>query len=302
MKYAFFNGKIVPFKDAKVSIMTHAFNYGTACFEGIRGYYNPKKKQLFILKLADHYERLLRSCKIVRIGMKYSVDELCDITLKLAKKNNYHEDVYIRPLAYKSQEKIGLGLSGVDDDFCMFLSPFGKYLDTSKGINVCLSTWRRIDDSSIPARAKLTGSYINSSLAKSEAVENGYDEAIMLSMDGHVSEGSGENIFMLRHGRLITPYLADNILEGITRSNVIRIARDELGLEVEERSVDRSELYVADEIFLCGTGAEIAPVLSVDKRKVGSGKIGKITKDIQKIYFSAVRGDIPAYTNWLTAV
>ncbi|KAF0134187.1 MAG: branched-chain amino acid aminotransferase [Candidatus Saganbacteria bacterium] len=302
MKQAFFKGKFVPFSEAKISIMTHAFNYGTACFEGIRGYYNNNKKQLYILKLTEHYERLIQSCKIVRINLKYSLEEMCKTTLELAKRNDYQEDVYIRPLAYKSEEKIGLGLSGVEDDFCIYLSPFGKYLDTTKGIKVAVSTWRRIDDSSIPARAKLTGSYINSSLAKSEAKENGFDEAIMLSMDGHVSEGSGENLFLVRGRKLITPYLADNILEGITRNSVIELAKNELGLEVEERSVDRTELYVADEIFLCGTGAEIAPVLEVDRRSVKEGKIGSITKKLQELYFSAVRGETSKYSSWLTPV
>jgi branched-chain amino acid aminotransferase len=302
MKEAFFKGKFVPFGAAKVSIMCHAFNYGTACFEGIRAYYNPKKKESYIFRLAEHYERLHRSCKIVRIKLKYSVKELCDLTAELVKRNGYQEDVYIRPLAYKSEEKIGLGLTGVEDDFCIFLSPFGKYLDTSKGIKVGVSTWRRIDDSSIPARAKLTGSYINSSLAKSEALENGFDEAIMLSMDGHVSEGSGENIFLVRHGHLLTPYLADNILEGITRHTVTEIAGKEMGLKVEERSVDRTELYVADEIFLCGTGAEITPVTEVDHRPVGDGKIGPITKKIQDLYFAAVKGETDKYSDWRTAV
>jgi len=302
MKKAYFKGKIVPFEEAKISIMTHGFNYGTGVFEGIRGYYNKQKKQMFILKLKEHYERLLRSAKIVRINIKPTVEKLCDITLELVKQNDYKEDVYIRPLAYKSQEKIGLGLTGVDDDLCIYCAPFGKYLDTSKGIRVCLSTWRRIDDSCIPARAKLTGSYINSSLAKSEAIENGYDEAIMLAMDGHVAEGSGENIFLLRNGRLETPGVSDNVLEGITRATVMHIARDDLKLHVAERAIDRTELYIADEIFLCGTGAEIAPVLEVDKRKIGTGKVGEITKKIQQIYFAAVRGDIPKYRNWLTPV
>jgi branched-chain amino acid aminotransferase len=218
------------------------------------------------------------------------------------KRNDFTEDVYIRPIAYKSEEKIGLGMIGVEEDFCVFLTPFGKYFDTAKGIRVGVSTWRRFDDSCMPARAKLTGSYINSSLAKSEALENGFDEAIMLSMDGHISEGSGENIFMMRGQKLITPLLSDNILEGITRAIVILLARDELGLEVEERSVDRTELYVADEIFLCGTGAEITPVLEVDRRPIKDGKIGPITKKIQDLYFSAVRGEIAKYSSWLTPV
>ena len=277
MKEAFFKGKFVPFGDAKVSVMCHAFNYGTACFEGIRAYYNPKKKESFIFRLAEHYERLHNSCKIVRINLKYSVKELCDITVELVKRNGYQEDVYIRPLAYKSEEKIGLGLTGVADDFCVFLAPFGKYLDTSKGIKVGVSTWRRIDDSSIPARAKLTGSYINSSLAKSEALENGFDEAIMLSMDGHVSEGSGENLFMVRNGQLLTPYISDNILEGITR-NTYPARRGRAGTKSGGTLGSTGPNSTWRTNFLCGTGAEISPVVEVDRRPVGSGRIGPITK------------------------
>lgn len=300
MKKAFFKGKIVPFDKAKISVMTHAFNYGTACFEGIRGYYNRKQKQMYILKLREHYERLARSTKVLKIGMKYDVDELVKITQKLVKLNAYTEDVYIRPLAYKSEEKIGLGLNGILDDIVIFLAPFGKYLDTSKGIRVGISTWKRIEDSQIPARAKVTGGYVNSSLAKSEAQDNGYAEAIMLSLDDHISEGSGENIFLLRDGQLVTPAPSENILEGITRAIVIELVKHELGLQVVERKVDRTELYVADEIFLCGTGAEIVPVLEVDKRRVGTGRVGPITKKIQDIYFKAVRGENRKYSSWLT--
>ncbi len=302
MKYVYFEGKIVDFNDAKISVMTHAFNYGTGVFEGIRGYWNPQKKQMYVLRLKEHYDRLAASCKAVKIGLKLSTDELCAITLDLIKKHGYEEDVYIRPLAYKSQKKIGLGLTGVADDVCIFMSPFGEYLDITKGIRVCVSTWRRIDDGAIPARAKITGSYINSSLAKAEAIENGFDEAIMLSHDGHVSEGTGENLFMVKKGRLITPPVTDNILEGITRDCMMRIAKDSLGIDTIERSVDRTELYSADEIFLCGTGAQVSPVIEVDRRPVGSGKVGPITAKIQKCYFEAVKGQDDKYKDWVTPV
>lgn len=302
MKAAFFKGKIVPFEEAKISVMTHAFNYGTATFEGIRGYYNEKKKQMFILKMEDHYKRLFKSCNIIKINIKYSLEELANITLELVRKNGYKEDIYIRPIAYKSKEKIGLGLSGIEDDFCIFLTPFGKYLDTSKGISVCVSSWQRISDNAIPARAKITGAYINSSLAKSEAIENGFAEAIMLSSDGHVSEGSGENLFIVRDNVIVTPPVSDDILEGITRKSVIQFIKDELNLKIEKRRIDRSELYLADEVFFCGTGAEIVPVLEVDRRKVSSGAIGPVTKEIQKIYFSAVRGENKKYLDWVTPV
>jgi branched-chain amino acid aminotransferase len=302
MKYAFFEGKIVPFEKAKISVMTHAFNYGTGVFEGIRAYWNEKQKQLFVLKLEEHYERLFRSARVLHIDIDYSMDELCRITLKLLKMHGYQEDVYIRPLAYKSKEKIGLGLTNIESDLTIYLSPFGNYLDISKGIRVCTSTWRRIDDIAIPARAKVTGLYVNSSLAKAEATMNGYDEAIMLSADGHVLEGSGENIFIVRAGQVLTPPVHENILEGITRKALIEMIQDELGLVVHERSIDRSELYIADEAFFCGTGAQISPAVEIDRRKVGDGKVGPITKKLQKIYFGAVRGDNPKYKDWVTPV
>lgn len=302
MKEAFFKGKFVPFEDAKISIMTHAFNYGTGVFEGIRGYWNGEKNQMYILKLKEHYVRLKSSCKIIKIDLKYSLEELCNLTIELVKRNNFKEDVYLRPLAYKSSEKIGLGLVGIEDDFCMYISPFGDYLDISKGIKVCTSTWRRINDNAIPARAKITGTYINSSLAKAEAIEGGFAEAIMLTADGRVAEGSGENIILVRDGKLITPPVTDSILEGITRSGLIELAKNELGLATIERSIDRSELYIADEIFFCGTGAQVSPVVEVDRRKIGNGLVGEITKKIQKSYFSAARGDDPKYQDWVSPV
>ena len=302
MKEAFFKGKLVPFSEAKIGVMTHAFNYGTGVFEGIRGYWNPEKKQMYLFRLSEHYERLERSCKILKISLKYSADELCKITIDLAKHNGYKEDVYIRPLAYKSSEVIGLGLTGLDDDLTIFLAPFGDYLDVSGGIRVCTSTWWRIEDNCIPARAKITGAYVNSSLAKAEALENGFAEALMFSSDGHLSEGTGENAFIMRHGKLITPPFSDNILEGITRDCVLELIKKELGIEVVERSIDRTELYIADEMFLCGTGAQISPVVEIDRRLVGDGKVGQVTKKLQKIYFDAVKGNNPKYSSWLTPV
>jgi branched-chain amino acid aminotransferase len=302
LKEVFLKGQFVPFKDAKIGVMTHAFNYGTGVFEGIRAYWSPSKKQLNILKLQEHYKRLLKSCKILKITSKYSVDDLCKLTIELAKRNGYKEDIYIRPIAYKSSEKIGLGLTGLEDDLLIYLAPFGAYLDTDKGIRVCVSTWTRINDNMIPARAKITGVYINSSLASAEAKDNGYDEAVMLSSDGHVAEGPGENIFIIRENEIITPPLHHDILEGITRSAVIELIRNELKSDVVERLIDRTELYIADEIFFTGTAAGVSPVIEVDKRPVGNGKVGEITKRLQKLYFDAVKGDNPKYSDWLTPV
>jgi branched-chain amino acid aminotransferase len=302
MKTAFFQGKFVPFADAKIGIMTHAFNYGTGVFEGVRGYWNLRKKQLYILRLKEHFERLQVSALALNIKLKYSLEEMIKITVELCKRNDYKEDVYIRPLAYKSEEKIGLGLTGIADDFCMFVSPFGAYLDISKGINVCISSWRRIGAQSLPQGAKITGAYVNSSLAKAEALEKGFDEAILLSPEGTVAEGSGENLFLVKNGTLITPPLTEIILPGITRVSLIELAEKELGVETVERHVKRDELYGADELFFCGTGAQISPIVSVDRKTINDGNIGPVTKKLQDIYFKAVKGDDPKYMDWLTAV
>lgn len=302
MKKAFFKGKIVPFDKAKIGIMTHAFNYGTGVFEGIRGYWNKDKDQMFILKLKEHYERLQRSALAVKITLKYPLEDMIKKTIDLCRQNGYKEDIYIRPIAYKSEEKIGLGLTGIEDDFCIFASPFGAYLDISKGISVCISSWRRIPAESLPQGAKITGAYINSSLAKAEALEKGYDEAILLAPEGTVAEGSGENLFLVKNGKLITPPLAEIILPGITRIAIMELAEKELGIETIERHIAKDELFEADELFFCGTGAQISPIVKVDGKNIGDGHVGQITKKLQKIYFKAAKGDDPKYQDWVTPV
>lgn len=297
---AFFQKKFVPLEDAKVNIMTHALHYGTACFEGIRGNWNEEEQQSYLFRVKEHYERLQRSCRILKIKLAFSVDELHRITVELVQKNGLREDIYIRPLAYKSSLTIGVRLHGLEDDFFIFVSPFGNYLDVTKGIKCCVSSWRRIDDNIIPPRAKVTGLYVNSALAKTEAFENGYDEAILLSQNGHVSEGSGENIFIINNGKLITPPATDNILLGITRDTIIQVAKEELGIETIERSIDRSELYLANECFLTGTAAHVTPVLEIDHRPVGDGQIGKISRELQNLYFDIVRGKNKKYSYWCT--
>lgn len=298
----YFNGEFIPLAEAKVSIMTHALNYGTGCFEGIRAYWNEDDQQLFILKLREHYDRLRNSCRILSMALPHEVDDLCGITTELVRRNNYRQDVYIRPLVYKSSEVIGVRLHGIKDGFAIFTAPMGDYINVEKGIRVCVSSWRRVDDSMIPARAKVTGIYINSALAKTEAALDGYDEAIMLTAEGHVSEGSAENLFLVENERLITPPVSDNILVGITRAAIMELAREVLGMPVVERSIDRSELYVAQECFLCGTGAQLSPVVEVDRRPVGSGEVGPVTAKLQRVYFDAVRGKSPKYVSWVTAV
>ncbi len=301
-RMAYFQGEIMPLEDAKVSIMTHAFLYGTACFEGIRGNWNEDDGNVYVFRTLEHYQRLRMSGRILRIDLALSDEKLCEITHDLVARSGYHEDVYIRPIAYKSEELIGPRMHNVADDFLVFVMPFGDYLDADAGIRCMTSTWRRVDDLGIPARAKVNGLYVNSALAKTEAQENGFDEAIMLDDRGHVSEGSGENIVIVRNGKLVTPPVADNVLEGITLSSVIQIARDELGLETVERSIDRSELYVADECFMTGTAAHVTAVIEVDRRPVGSGAPGELTRKLQQLYRDAIRGKNPTYAHWATAV
>jgi branched-chain amino acid aminotransferase len=298
---AYFQGRFMPLSEAKIGIMTHAFLYGTACFEGIRGNWSQDDGVLYLFRQREHYQRLRRSCAILRIKLGHSDDELCDITSELVARSGFSEDVYIRPIAYKSQESIGPRLHDIADDFLIFVMPFGAYLDDS-GIRCMTSTWRRVDDLGIPARAKVNGLYINSALAKTEALENGFDEAIMLDERGHVSEGSGENIFIVRNGMLVTPPPSDNILEGITRESIIQIARDEMGIETRERSIDRSELYIADECFMTGTAAHVTAVVEVDRRPVGSGEPGDVTKRIASFFHDTIRGRDEKYASWLTAV
>ena len=299
--YAFFKGNYVPLAEAKIGILTHAFNYGTGVFEGIRAYWNPDEQQVYVWKLREHMERIKRSCHILTIGLKYSVDELCEITTEVLRRSDVHADMYIRPIAYKSGEVIGVRLHNVDDDFCLATVPLGKYVEAETA-RCKITTWRRMDDSIAPIRAKITGIYVNSALAKSEVVLDGYDEAIFLNGDGHVSEGSGENLFVVRDGVLITPAVTENVLEGITRSFVMQLAKEDLGMPVVERALDRSELYIADECFMTGTAAEITPIGEIDRRVIGSGKVGPWTERLRVAFERAVRGKNKKYVAACTPV
>jgi branched-chain amino acid aminotransferase len=301
-KELFMNGEFIPAEQGVISVRTHGFSYGTGCFEGIRGYWNEKDQQVYLFRLREHYERFLRSCKILQISLPYTVDQLIDISVELVRRNGQNQNVYLRPVAYKGDEIIGVRLHGLRDELIITAEPMGDYIDTS-GLHCGVSSWRRVDDNAVPSRAKITGSYVNSAFAKSEAMQNGFDEAIMLTHDGHVSEGSAENIFLVMNGELVTPAPTENILLGITRDTVIELARREFGRITRERQVDRTELYIADEIFLCGTGAQIAPVIRVDHRPVGNGQIGSIAGTIKQIYSDVVRGRIPEYREqWCTPV
>jgi len=299
--YAYFQNEFIPLEEAKIGIMTNAFHYGTGIFEGIRGNWNSEQQQTYIFRLKEHYERLERGCRVLNITLSKSLDELCQLTVDLVAKCGFQEDVYIRPVAYKSSQALGVRLHDLEDDFFMFVIPWGPYLDVNKA-RCCVSSWHRPEDNVIPPQIKACGIYINNALAKTEAIFNGFDEAIMLSPDGHISEGSGENLFLVIDGKLVTPASQNNILIGITRNTVIELAREELGIETVHRSIDRSELYIADECFLTGTAAHITPVAEIDHRKVGDGEIGEITAKLQEIYARVIRGNHSKYLHWCTPV
>jgi branched-chain amino acid aminotransferase len=297
----YFQGGYVALGDARISIMTHAFLYGTGVFEGIRAYWNADEKQLYALRVKEHIVRLRNSSRIMLMADVPSVEEFTEIVLAVLRRNHFTEDAYCRPSVYKNTEAIGVKLHGLTHDFYVLAIPMGDYIDTEKGIATGTVSWRRTSDVSMPSRSKITGSYVNPAFSKTEAMLNGFEEAIVLTAEGHVAEGSAENLFMVRDGVLITPSVSEDILEGITRAGIIEIAAH-LGITVKERQIDRSELYIADEVFLCGTGAQVSPVSSVDHRPVGDGHVGPIAKLIGKTYFDAVRGRLPAFSHWVTPV
>jgi branched-chain amino acid aminotransferase len=297
-----FEGEFVPLAEARIPVMTHGFLYGTATFEGIRAYWNEDQEQLYGLKLLEHFRRLQRSSKVLLMKLPMAPEQLVDLTVDLLRRNDFRQDTYIRPTLYKSTEAIGVRLHNLEDQLLIFAVPFGEYIAIDRGISAQVVSWRRNSDQSLPARSKIVGAYVNSAFSKTEAVLNGYDEAIVLTIDGHVSEGSAENLFLVRDGKLITPAVTDDILEGITRSALMQLAREEMGLETIVRTVDRTELYVAEETFLCGTGAQLSPVVEIDHRPVGNGEVGPITRKLAQLYFDTVRGRMPAYGDWLTPV
>lgn len=299
--FAYFRGQFLPLHQASVNLTAHALQYGTGVFEGIRAYWNPRQKQLYGLLVPDHYRRMAANCRLLRLSLPGDAATLTAITRELLVRNGYRQNVYIRPIAFKDDPYVGLKLHGLADAFGIYTLPLGDYLDTRRGLHLTVSSWQRPDDNAIPGRGKLTGSYINACLAADAAQQAGFDDAVMLTADGHVAEGSAANLFMVRSGRLVTTPVTDAILEGITRAAILGLAQD-LGIPVETRRIDRTELYVADELFLCGTGVQIAPVTRVDHRPVGDGAPGPVTARLQEVYFAAVVGEEPRYRHWLTPV
>ena len=301
-KFAFFEGKLVPYSEAKIGVMTHALNYGTAAFGGMRAYWNAEEEQLYLFRPEDHFARLLNSARILAMSLDFTPQFLTQTTLQLLRMENYRENIYIRPLIYKADEAIGVKLHGLRDEITIFAIPFGVYVSNETNAHVTFSSWRRIDDNSIPARAKISGAYINSALIKTDAVRSGFDEALVLNNDGHISEGSAMNVFMVRDGKLVTPPATDNILEGITRRTVIELAQKELDLTVVERSIDRTEVFICQEVFMTGTAAQITAVTRVDHRPIGDGSMGPVATSLRQIFQDVVYGRSPRYRHWVTPV
>lgn len=297
-KFAYFNGEIVPYEQAKIGVATHAFNYGTGAFAGVRAYWNADEEQLFIFRPFDHFRRFLNSSRLLLMDLGVTEEDLTEITVQLLRKENLRQNVYVRPLAYKSDEVIGVRLHDLTDAFTIFAIPFERYVKNDTAAHVTFSSWRRVDDNMIPARGKITGTYINSAFIKTDAANSGFDEALVLNVDGHLSEGSAMNFFMVRDGVLLTPQVTDNILEGITRRTVMELAQNELGIEVRERSIDRTEVYLADEIFLTGTAAQVTAVTKVDHRPTGSGVMGPITTKLRELFAEVVTGHNAKYRHW----
>ena len=298
---AYFQEKFMPLSEANLNIMTNFMHYGTAVFEGIRGNWNEERKQIYLFRQKEHYERLLNGCKVLKMKVPYSLDELCKITLELVKRSGLQENVYIRPMVYKSSEAMGVKLHNLEAGFFVFVMPWGPYLDTDK-CRVGVSSWRRPGSNYAAPQAKISGQYYNSAFAKTEAYENGFDEAILLNENGRVAEGSGENIFLVIGGQLLTPSIYENILIGITRNSVIELAKNELGKETIERPIERMELYVAQEAFYTGTATHIAPIAEIDHRLVGEGEIGPVTLKLQKLYHDVIEGRSPKYMHWCAPV
>jgi branched-chain amino acid aminotransferase len=297
-KFAFFKGRIVPYSEAKVGVMTHALNYGTGVFGGVRGYWNADDEQLYVFRPLDHFNRLLSSAKIIVAEVGYSSEELRDITLDLLRHEEYREDIYIRPLIYKADELVGVRLHDLHDEITIFSIPFTRYIEKDEGAHLTFSSWRRIDDNAIPARGKLSGAYINSALIKTDAHRAGFDDALVLTNEGHLSEGSAMNVFIVRDGVVITPPVTENILEGITRRTMITLAQQELELEVVERPIDRTEVYLCDELFITGTAAQVTAATMIDHRPIADGVMGPITAQLRKLYDDVVRGRLSEYRHW----
>lgn len=299
---AFFNDQFIPLEQACIPLTCTTLHYGTGCFGGLRAYWNERHGQLYGFRFAEHYHRLLDSARLLMCNLTYSADDLVDITLELLARQGCRQNCYVRPLVYKDNGIFKYQLHDGNDKIAIFTQTLDKLIAADSGANVCTSSWRRVDDTALPARGKINGSYVNSALIKSEALLNGFDEAIVLNRDGHVSEASAANLMIVRDGVLITPPVHANVLEGITRRTFIELAQAELGLEVVERNIDRTELYLADEAFFCGTAVQLAAIRAIDHRLIGNGQMGPVACALRSLYLRLVMGEIEKYAHWLTPV
>jgi branched-chain amino acid aminotransferase len=297
-RHAFFRGRVVPYADARVGVLTHGLNYGTGVFAGIRAYWNADDTELFVFRPHEHFQRFLESARLLDMALPYSAQTLTQALVELLRTELHREDCYARPLAFYGDESIGVRLHNLTPEVSIVAMPYGRYLENDESLHATISSWRRIDDTMIPPRGKITGAYVNSAFAKTDAQRAGFDEAILLNQDGHVSEASAANIFLVKNGSAITPPATDNVLEGITRRSVMELLREELGVAVVERSIDRTELTLADEVFLCGTGVQVAAVTRVDHRPIGSGRMGPVVSALRTLYFEVVRGKRAKYRHW----
>lgn len=301
-RHAFFGGRIVPYSEARVGVLTHGLNYGTGVFSGMRGYWNAEEKEVFIFRPEDHYRRFLDSAKMLGMELPWSARDLAATAIELVRTEGYREDCYLRSLAFYADETVGVRLHDLTPEVSIVSIPYGRYIEKEEGAHATISSWRRVDDNAIPARGKIVGAYVNSALAKTEAMRAGFDDAIVLTADGHISEGSAANFMLVRNGEVITPPITDNILEGITRRTVMELLEKDMGVKVVERSIDRSEIYIADEALFVGTGVQIVAITRVDHRPVGNGRIGPIASALRDLYFRVVRGQHPSYRQWCAGV
>jgi branched-chain amino acid aminotransferase len=296
--HAFFRGRIVPYSEARVGVLTHGLNYGTGVFAGLRGYWNAEEAELFLFRPIEHFQRFLESGRLLDMTLPDSPESLTDALVDLLRTELYREDCYVRPLAFYADESIGVRLHNLTPELSIVAMPYGRYVENDESLHATISSWRRVDDTMIPPRGKIAGSYVNSAFAKTDAQRAGFDEAIVLNQDGHVSEASAANVFLVRKGSAITPPVTDNVLEGITRRSVMELLSRELGVPVIERSIDRTEITLADELFLCGTGVQIAAVTRVDHRPIGSGRMGPVVSALRALFFDVARGRRADYRSW----
>lgn len=299
--YVFYDGQIMDEDNVNLSIRSKAFNYGLGCFEGIRAYFDEEDEQLYVFRMKEHYDRFLNSCKVLYINIPYNCEQLCNITIELLKKNNFKTTTYIRPIAYKGSNGLNPTLLDEDNRLAIYCTPMGRFAGKEE-MSVAVTSWQRISGNAIPARTKATAAYLNSALASLEVLQNGFDEALFLSDKGNICEGPGENIFMVKNGKLITPPPSDDILEGITRDTVIKIAKEEFGIHTIERSISRAEIYGADEVFFSGTAMEVTPIVYIDRRIIGSGKTGEISQKIKDTYMTITKGKNPKYAKYCSPV